>query len=785
MYRKVIVAFLTIFCLGTLFGYIISYRLNSFSVEPQASLVYDPLIAEMISTIKETDIYDSVYRLQNFTTRRYGTPGNMEAGGYLFSELSKIPRVNVEYQGGDLRNIIATLNGTDATSTAIYIVGAHYDSISLDSSDAPGATDNGGGVAIVLELARIMSNYEFRHTLKFAFWNDEEDGVVGSANYAQYALSSSMNLSFYFNFDSTCYDPNNRTILDIMYNPQSAWISDLMTQSNTLYGIGFTLTYNIHSSCTSDHNPFWDRGYTAVMTHAEEHGPAHTHEDTIDKVSTLYAKKNGQLGMSVLAELAEVQGPWIPPDTETPHISILSPTNKTYSTHSLSLTFTLNESASWMGYSLDNEDNVTTSGNTTLTDLSNGVHTIVVYANDTAANMGQSNIVHFTVDTVHPAITVLSPENKTYATNMVPLNLKANKPTSWIGYSLDNQENVTISGNVTLTGLSDRAHTIVVYANDTAGNVGQSDMVHFTVDTTTPAIQVLSPENKTYAESSVPLNFNVNKATSWMSYSLDNQMNTSIVGNLTLVNLSEGSHIIKVYVNDTVGNMGQSDTVYFTVDTVHPSITVLSPENKRYAADSVFLKFNVSKLTSWMGYSLDGQINATIGGNVTLVGLSEGSHTIRVYANDTNGLMGCSDTVYFVVDTIPCEIGILSPQNKTYSTTSVALDFTVNELTSWIAYNLDDRANMTVTGNVTLSELPDGSHNIIVYAKDVAGNIGASVMIYFSVNAQNIQKEEPFVPTFELYIGVTLAIVGVAVTGLVLYMKKKPRKTGPSTSKHE
>ena len=39
----------------------------------------------------------------------------------------------------------------------------------------------------------------------------------------------------------------------------------------------------------------------------ENHGPAHTPDDTIDKVSTFYAMKNGQLGIAVLAELAEFQ----------------------------------------------------------------------------------------------------------------------------------------------------------------------------------------------------------------------------------------------------------------------------------------------------------------------------------------------------------------------------------------------------------------------------------------------------------------------------------------------
>jgi len=270
------------------------------------------LIARMISKINEAEIYNNVYRLQNFTTRYYGYSGNIEASTWLYNKLSNISGLNVEYQGGEYRNVIATLPGLDPTSTTIYMVGAHYDSTSSDRSYAPGATDNGGGVAIVLEFARIMSQYRFRHTLKFAFWNTEEGGLgnpsSGSNIYVDYALANNLNISLYINFDSSCYDPDNHFVLDIMYNNQSQWVSDMMTQYNSLYKINFTLTYNVHT-CGSDHWPFWSHGYTAVMTHEESHGPAHSPNDTIDKVSTMYAKKNGQLGMSVLANLAQARAP--------------------------------------------------------------------------------------------------------------------------------------------------------------------------------------------------------------------------------------------------------------------------------------------------------------------------------------------------------------------------------------------------------------------------------------------------------------------------------------------
>jgi hypothetical protein len=277
-------------------------------IASQDSMSQDPPIANMIQQIDENEIHNTTYTLQNFTSRHYGYTRNMEASTYLYNKLSNISGLDVEYQGGELRNVIATIPGRNTTSSIFYMVGAHYDSTSNGNlNNAPGATDNGGGVAIVLELARVMSQYSFNHTVKFALWNAEDGGAndTGSTVYTRYAAANHLNISLYMNYDSACYDPDDRFILDIMFNDQSRWVSDMMTQHNSLYDIGFDLTYNVHK-CGSDHRSFWNHGYTAVMTHSEAHGPGHSAADTVDKVSTLYAKKNGQLGMSVLARLAEV-----------------------------------------------------------------------------------------------------------------------------------------------------------------------------------------------------------------------------------------------------------------------------------------------------------------------------------------------------------------------------------------------------------------------------------------------------------------------------------------------
>ena len=168
-------------------------------------------------------------------------------------------------------------------------------------------------------------------------------------------------------------------------------------------------------------------------------------------------------------------------DITPPSISIISPQNTTYTTTSINLQFTVDEETSWMGYSLDGQNNVTLTENIlNLTALANGSHNITVYANDTGGNMGASETIYFTVDNAPPVVSVLTPENKTYYAAEIPLNFTVNEEASKITYCLDEQENVTISGNTTLTvpyGL----HSITVYANDTDGNTGTSETISFTI----------------------------------------------------------------------------------------------------------------------------------------------------------------------------------------------------------------------------------------------------------------------------------------------------------------
>jgi Zn-dependent M28 family amino/carboxypeptidase len=160
----------------------------------------------MIGAMNNINIYNITDALQRIPTRLNGTAGNVEAADHLYSKLSGIPELKVEYNGS-YKNIIGTLLGTNTSSKEIVMVGAHYDSTSSDSAKAPGATDDARGDAIVLELARVMSQHQFNHTIAFALWNAEEEGSqeqggLGSHAYAESAATSSQKIPLYVNFDS-------------------------------------------------------------------------------------------------------------------------------------------------------------------------------------------------------------------------------------------------------------------------------------------------------------------------------------------------------------------------------------------------------------------------------------------------------------------------------------------------------------------------------------------------------------------------------------------------------
>ncbi|MCW4044054.1 MAG: hypothetical protein NWE94_00880 [Candidatus Bathyarchaeota archaeon] len=174
-------------------------------------------------------------------------------------------------------------------------------------------------------------------------------------------------------------------------------------------------------------------------------------------------------------------------------ISILSPINRTYNTTEISITFTMNRTSSLtgIGYSLDGQANVTIVGNTTVAQLAEGAHTITVYGWYSDINTVTAG-THFAVDITAPKILVHSPKNKVYNTSDIQLIFTVDESVSQIYYSMDDQERIIINENATLTGLPNGSHKLTIYAEDEAGNIGESEIVAFITEAPFPSTLVVA-----------------------------------------------------------------------------------------------------------------------------------------------------------------------------------------------------------------------------------------------------------------------------------------------------
>jgi parallel beta-helix repeat protein len=91
------------------------------------------------------------------------------------------------------------------------------------------------------------------------------------------------------------------------------------------------------------------------------------------------------------------------------------------------------------------------------------------------------NSTYYLLKITPPKISLLSPLNTVYNESSVPLLFIVDKQVSWMGYSLDGHDNVTVTGNSTINGLTNGLHNVTVYAKDMFGNEGASETIAFTV----------------------------------------------------------------------------------------------------------------------------------------------------------------------------------------------------------------------------------------------------------------------------------------------------------------
>lgn len=277
---------------------------------------------------------------------------------YIKSQFRRSPRLQISEQVfGGIRNVTAVLPPRlGSGSNRIFIVCAHYDTQAVRepnwnplASTAPGANDNGTGVAAMLEIANLLSRYEYDHELRFIALGGEELGFLGSRHYVQSVLrqvepdsktttaTTRDNIVSVFNLDMFGFNWKS-DLVEIVANNDSAWISRALIIANGWYNVGLKIRRTQDEFIDiSSHKPFWDNGYNAV-TLTESSTPwrasqnydanpfYHTAADTADKVNFGLVRKVTQL---VLVTIDSLLTDMFNPTRQIPRVTLeLPPTTQ-------------------------------------------------------------------------------------------------------------------------------------------------------------------------------------------------------------------------------------------------------------------------------------------------------------------------------------------------------------------------------------------------------------------------------------------------------------------------
>jgi hypothetical protein len=273
-------------------------------------------------------------------------------------------------QAINLGNALGVLKGTDPNDTRVYIISGHLDSRVTDvmnrTAEAPGANDDGSGVAALLECARIMSKRSFPATIIFAALSGEEQGLLGAQFMAEKAKREAWNIDAVLNNDIMGSNNSNET--NIIDNTRLRIFSEAFSVGDTgriiqnIRNLGLendgrsrqlaryvkevgeryvdnlevVLIYrNDRFLRGGDHTAFVQRGFAAVRLTEMNENYNHQHQDLRTEKGVVYGdlpefmdfeylRKNTAINLSTLANLAKA--PSVPQDVR---VDVKNLTNST------------------------------------------------------------------------------------------------------------------------------------------------------------------------------------------------------------------------------------------------------------------------------------------------------------------------------------------------------------------------------------------------------------------------------------------------------------------------
>ncbi|HET6370011.1 MAG TPA: M28 family peptidase [Nitrospiria bacterium] len=297
----------------------------------------DPYIDRLLGSITETSILSHLRELVGVRHAVTNPEGLQRAATYLIEKMKsydlEVEEDTMEGVPEKYANIIGHLRRR-TPSQKILLVGAHYDTI----ADSPGADDNASGIAVMLEVARVLAPCVSagKRTVQFAGFTLEEAGFLGSEHYAQEIRRKKLPflgaivlecVGFVDDHSNsqavppglTIKIPNKGNFIGLVGNQaakgiteafESAarrYVSDLPVASFLVPGRG----EQIPDSRRSDHVPFWDRGYQGLLlTDTANFRNPHYHRptDQLDTLNIPFIVSVARTLAAMLVETVELSG---------------------------------------------------------------------------------------------------------------------------------------------------------------------------------------------------------------------------------------------------------------------------------------------------------------------------------------------------------------------------------------------------------------------------------------------------------------------------------------------
>jgi len=358
--KKILIAFIFLFILSTIRAQTIINR------DPEISRMVEEISSERIENYVRTLV--SFHTRHNMSSRDNPSQGIGAAWNWVKAEMEKsIPAsdggLEVKFEeytvGGKgqripspvkLKNIVSTLKGTDSNDDRKILISAHLDSrVQLDNdstSFAPGADDDGSGIAALLEMVRIMSSRKFPATIVFMAVTGEEHGLYGARHMAAKAKNENWNIIAMLNNDMIGNSGSSETILNdnmrvrVFSEGVPAYETEQMaalrkytsgendgkarqlaryikeTGERYVDQLNVTLVFrNDRFGRGGDHSPFCEQGFPAVRICEFNENYDRTHKipavvngipegDLPEYVDYEYVRKNTGINLATVANLA-------------------------------------------------------------------------------------------------------------------------------------------------------------------------------------------------------------------------------------------------------------------------------------------------------------------------------------------------------------------------------------------------------------------------------------------------------------------------------------------------